>query len=546
MTDIFRGEHFSISPLQHSLSIHGQECSLRPKTFALMLYLVEHQGEVMTKERLLAQIWDDVHVDEQVLFQSIAEIRKIFGDIKVIQTFPRKGYSWVAFVKKESELGIDGTEFSEVAKAGSENQEGDVLKTDEAKNHHVPKGHRRRPSLASMFIIAILAMLAVPLSNYLLQVNDEEVSLPDKVATIQHIPSAAQGSVLVLPITNLVDGNDHRWVQLGGMDQLITQIGDKSRVMDTAYVLRTIHLSQDAGVEGNFGVRRMFETSGAGLIVETELSGSVKEYQLVYKLHFRNDVKRGVIFKPSVEESLYQLAGIVRKYAAIDNQEEKTPRNYHNEFHNEVVAQAFQEHGSGNLDSAVQLLEGFLALKPEAVYLRQLLGRWLLEQGSLAAAEITFIDAIKASQKVGDANVPGSLYFWLATAQQQQDKLGDSKASLALAKRSSMEQKDLLYQAFSAQLEGYILQEESSFSSAQRAFEQALNLHKAIYCPLGTAIVEMEMAELFIKQSKADFAQAHLQNAKQLIVNHRITSLESMLHDKQGMFFNFQQRVNAE
>ena len=79
MTDIFRGEHFSISPLQHSLSIHGQECSLRPKTFALMLYLVEHQGEVMTKERLLAQIWDDVHVDEQVLFQSIAEIRKIFG-----------------------------------------------------------------------------------------------------------------------------------------------------------------------------------------------------------------------------------------------------------------------------------------------------------------------------------------------------------------------------------------------------------------------------------------------------------------------------------
>ncbi|MEZ5449347.1 MAG: winged helix-turn-helix domain-containing protein [Thiolinea sp.] len=56
--------------------------------------LAEHQGRVVSKDELFAEIWKEVTVTDDSLVQCIAEIRRVLHDSehKILQTVPRKGY----------------------------------------------------------------------------------------------------------------------------------------------------------------------------------------------------------------------------------------------------------------------------------------------------------------------------------------------------------------------------------------------------------------------------------------------------------------------
>lgn len=71
---------------------------IRPRTLALLLFFIERPNELITTERLLEQVWDDVTVNEGVVFQSIREIRQLLDEPAVIINFPRKGYQFAANV----------------------------------------------------------------------------------------------------------------------------------------------------------------------------------------------------------------------------------------------------------------------------------------------------------------------------------------------------------------------------------------------------------------------------------------------------------------
>src|SRR5215510_10267687 len=53
---------------------------LRPKTFALLRYLVAHPGQVLTKAALLEAVWPETTVSEVVLAVCIRELRQALGD----------------------------------------------------------------------------------------------------------------------------------------------------------------------------------------------------------------------------------------------------------------------------------------------------------------------------------------------------------------------------------------------------------------------------------------------------------------------------------
>src|SRR5215475_5551396 len=53
-----------------------QMISLTPKAFAILQYLVEHAGRLVTKEVLLEAIWPETAVSDGVLKVRIDEIRK--------------------------------------------------------------------------------------------------------------------------------------------------------------------------------------------------------------------------------------------------------------------------------------------------------------------------------------------------------------------------------------------------------------------------------------------------------------------------------------
>src|SRR4029453_1235120 len=53
--------------------------ALRPKTFAVLVHLAERPCELVTKQALLDAVWGDVAVTEDVVRQSIGELRRRSG-----------------------------------------------------------------------------------------------------------------------------------------------------------------------------------------------------------------------------------------------------------------------------------------------------------------------------------------------------------------------------------------------------------------------------------------------------------------------------------
>jgi DNA-binding winged helix-turn-helix (wHTH) protein len=75
---------------------------LTPKLLDLLLHLLDHAGELVTKEALLDAIWPDANVTDNALTQAISELRQALGDDpsspRYIKTVARRGYRFIAAV----------------------------------------------------------------------------------------------------------------------------------------------------------------------------------------------------------------------------------------------------------------------------------------------------------------------------------------------------------------------------------------------------------------------------------------------------------------
>jgi TolB-like protein/DNA-binding winged helix-turn-helix (wHTH) protein/cytochrome c-type biogenesis protein CcmH/NrfG len=76
------------------LLLDGSEITLRPKTFAILGYLVQNSGRLASKDELFAAVWAGLAITDDVLVQSIGELRRALGDDgpRLIKTIPRRGY----------------------------------------------------------------------------------------------------------------------------------------------------------------------------------------------------------------------------------------------------------------------------------------------------------------------------------------------------------------------------------------------------------------------------------------------------------------------
>src|SRR5687768_8077186 len=81
-----------------------QVVRLRPKSFAMLCYLAERSGKLVTKDELLDEVWQHRCVGEAVLKVCINELRRTLGDNvsapNYLLTVPRRGYRFIAPVTK--------------------------------------------------------------------------------------------------------------------------------------------------------------------------------------------------------------------------------------------------------------------------------------------------------------------------------------------------------------------------------------------------------------------------------------------------------------
>src|SRR6266571_8802114 len=82
-----------------------QTLSLKPKALAVLRYLIEHAGQLVTKEALFQAVWPDTIVSEAVLTTCMREIRQVLGDEakapQFVETVHRRGYRFIAAVMEQ-------------------------------------------------------------------------------------------------------------------------------------------------------------------------------------------------------------------------------------------------------------------------------------------------------------------------------------------------------------------------------------------------------------------------------------------------------------
>ena len=85
--------------LEHEQLRRGDKpLHLRPKSFALLRYLVAHPGRVLSKDQLVEAVWPKTAISDGVLTVAINEVRHALGDMaqapQYLETVPRRGYRW--------------------------------------------------------------------------------------------------------------------------------------------------------------------------------------------------------------------------------------------------------------------------------------------------------------------------------------------------------------------------------------------------------------------------------------------------------------------
>jgi DNA-binding winged helix-turn-helix (wHTH) protein/Tfp pilus assembly protein PilF len=94
---------FSLDAKERLLLRYGDIVPLSPKAFDMLLALVENSGHLLEKNELMQKLWPDTFVEEGSLAQNISLLRKALGESesqKFIETVPRRGYRFVASVRK--------------------------------------------------------------------------------------------------------------------------------------------------------------------------------------------------------------------------------------------------------------------------------------------------------------------------------------------------------------------------------------------------------------------------------------------------------------
>lgn len=84
--------NIKINTKTHEVQKDGVKVSLTPKEYDLLIYLISNAGNILTREQILASVWDKEMEDTRTVDLHLARLRKKLGLENVIKTLPKVGY----------------------------------------------------------------------------------------------------------------------------------------------------------------------------------------------------------------------------------------------------------------------------------------------------------------------------------------------------------------------------------------------------------------------------------------------------------------------
>lgn len=198
---------FELNLRTRELFKHGARLKIRGHPIDVLAILVQHPGDLVTRETLEKQLWPDgTFVDfEHILNNSIAGLRAALGDRpdspKFIETLPRLGYRFIAPISR-SPIEMSRSDRTPLAASAASAQ---TIQPRQARS----KGKnlaRRIPLAAGAVVVMVLSIIAI-----------WHPRRPPPLPRIQ--------SVAVLPFENLSGDPSQEYLADGMTEELITELG---------------------------------------------------------------------------------------------------------------------------------------------------------------------------------------------------------------------------------------------------------------------------------------------------------------------------------
>src|SRR5438445_6472347 len=101
-------ERFRFYPSDRLLERGGKRIRLTSRLMDLLILLLDHHGELVTKETILQTLWPNSFVEENNINQAVSSLRKKLGNgshaDEFIETVPKAGFRFVAPVTEADEV----------------------------------------------------------------------------------------------------------------------------------------------------------------------------------------------------------------------------------------------------------------------------------------------------------------------------------------------------------------------------------------------------------------------------------------------------------
>lgn len=486
MSPTYKTGQFTVYP--HLGELHSEEgtVKIRPKTCELLMMLLQADGEILSKDTIIQQVWKGVSVDEQVVFQSIKEIRKLFANSEVIKTHPRKGYSWALSIEK-----LDTSRQSK----------------------------RYKSRLLGISVVGLILLVGL----FLL------------ITQRQSTPPFNAGSIVVLPSQTSLTDSAHRWIKYGMMDLLIQKLAPSEHyaIMQIDDVLEIIKRAQIKLPENESdgysakSIEQLFLVSGANLIIQQTLTGSPRDYQLIYNLYQRNNTQRGAVIAESVNQAVAQLSEKIQRLTG-QNQRQAFKHTYRSDFANEMLAAALEAIQTENYPQASKLLHAAISTEPENITAKRLLLQTLVQSSQPEEVYNIAQPAIQQATESDSHQELARLKFWSAVSQIQLENLQQARLLLAEAKTSAMQSNDWLYLGYIAEASGKIYQAQQDYVKAKAEFQSAIKSHQVIQCPNGQAIGLISLGELAMVQGNKNEAQEKFEESLSLSKERELYHIQAL------------------
>jgi DNA-binding winged helix-turn-helix (wHTH) protein/TolB-like protein len=220
---IYRFGTVRIDPAGRYLTRDGEEQHLRERSFEVLIYLLENRHRLVKKEELIEHIWKVDAVTDDVLVQSIGEIRKAVGDDRrnpqFVKTIPKSGYRLIAAVEEVLEQQQDPVEMEEISSVTIEIEEDNTpLPVEPAMA--IPAVRRRWLPL-SLSVLAICCCALIVWYYF---------AAREKVMETSFVKVPGKKLIAVMFFDNQSGETQLDWLREGLPDMLVTGLSRSNRV----------------------------------------------------------------------------------------------------------------------------------------------------------------------------------------------------------------------------------------------------------------------------------------------------------------------------